>query len=329
MRVTYRDGAKNLYIYLEGGGACWSTLTCGCRLNGTCHGGTARHLSRPPVADSVAGWRDPTDPTNPIDASYNLVEVPYCTGDAFTGNRIVNYGTARRPILLRHFGYHDLTLALAETQRRFPMPDKVVFMGSSAGALGVTYNVDQVRHFYPDEPLYVISDSGTPFMKPHVWKKHMASILKTWGTDLTLPPELRSLGANADFGDMLRYNAEKYPNHRFALLSSYRDKLMTGFALLLGSSYPLRAVRRTIIDAADHFFGPNQKAFYVAGLQHVFTFLPPDSVQSRGVTLGDWTRAMLNDDPAWDSIRPDLYGEAEPESLDEPQTAASLDTAAQ
>ena len=47
VNITSRVGAHKLYIYLQGGGACWDAFTCDCRRDGHCAGGFARTLTRP------------------------------------------------------------------------------------------------------------------------------------------------------------------------------------------------------------------------------------------------------------------------------------------
>ena len=71
--VNANSASKKLVIFLEGGGACFNTLTCAANPSsatfGTPSGGI---LNRADMANPVRDW--------------NFIDIPYCTGDVFAGN---------------------------------------------------------------------------------------------------------------------------------------------------------------------------------------------------------------------------------------------------
>src|ERR1700722_18815468 len=98
VNLTGKPGARAL-IYLEGGGACWSDVTCYTFMTAvnfsTGYGeanftaDTASELALP------GGFFDRTAAANPF-KDYDYVYVPYCTGDIHAGNNVYAYpsGTA-------------------------------------------------------------------------------------------------------------------------------------------------------------------------------------------------------------------------------------------
>lgn len=312
MRVVERPQAKNLFIFLNGGGACWDKKSCGCDTKGQCDGGLATAgLTRPSPSgygewDSGEGWRNSADPTNPIRQGYSVVEVPYCTGDVYIGNRTANYGSTSKEINVRHRGHHNMGITLKEIAKRFPSPEKIVFMGCSAGGIGVTYNVHQLKEVYPTTPSYVISDSGLPFKAPHIHANRLTEIFHSWGADKTVPTQDSGKDGIFDLGDMVRFNGEKHPEVRWGFISTYGDLTMTFFAHKVGSPNAGEAVLNNIIDVAENdLASPNSQVFYLEGTRHCFNGKSAGAVQSKGISFSQWTHAMIQDEANWHSIRPD------------------------
>ena len=116
-----------------------------------------------------------------------------------------------------------------------------------------------------------------------------------------------------DFGEVIKYNRDMYPDTRFGLISSYGDSVMSFFALSLGAKGASTLVRDTLIDVANNHVGPNApnaKVFYLDGSSHTNLGKKLSSVRSLGVGLDEWMAAMLSDDEAkgWNNVRPDLAG---------------------
>lgn len=300
VNITTRVGAQKLYIYMQGGGACWDAFTCDCRRDGHCAGGFARNLTRPNPELVHSGWSNPTVPFNPISLDYNIVEIPYCTGDLFIGNRLQEFGSAEHPSRLSQFGYHNMTVSLTLIKKLFPNPENIVLMGSSAGGLGAVFNLHQVKRFYPQQPVQIISDSGAPFKLPFVSSKGLQRLISSWGVLDNVPDDYGLISpGDLDFAGMLRYNSWRYPDHKYAFVSSYNDWVMTGFSMLLGAEFGFSTISRMIQDVAAHDLGEKQKVFYVSGDQHTFHNTPPSGVVAGHTHLGDWIGRMINNQPEW------------------------------
>ncbi len=307
--LMYRKGAKSLYLFLDGGGACWSKETC--------EKGTATHLTAetpyqgPYFKQSSAaqlGWFDLNNPNNPISNGFSLARVPYCTADVFMGNQTNDYGTPTNPNVFRHVGYRNLSLILAELGKRFPNPERILFMGTSAGGLGVTYNIHQLRSIYPHTKLFALNDGGIPFKTPHVASKKLELLNTMWGTQYTSPMHSHRGHAGENLAsDMVQYNQENFPDVAYGMIMAYKDWTMSLFARLLGAPNFTLAVHDDLIDLADGTFSQssNYKVFYLQDFWHSYTLKNPATVVSQGVKFNDWVNAMLAESADWTNVRPD------------------------
>jgi hypothetical protein len=306
--VMYRRGARKLFLYLDGGGACWSKETC--------EKGTAAHLTATPYYEgpyfqqdpkNLEGWANFNNASNPV-GDYSLARVPYCTGDIWMGNQTVDYGTPAKPYVVRHVGYRNLSLILKEIQKRFPDPDAIVFMGTSAGGLGVTFNLHQLRNAYPNNKVYVINDGGLPFKTPYVSAKGLGQLYKSWGTNITspIPPAVLGTGENLATA-IIDYNQKTFSDVPYGFVAAYKDWTMSFFARMLGAPNFTSAVRETMLALADGEFthAPNYKVFYIEDFWHGYAAKDPGKVVSKGVKLSDWVTSMINDANTWDNVRPD------------------------
>lgn len=305
INLIEREGAEKLFVFLQGGGACWSKTTCGCLdRTQTCAGISTIYLRRPPIDGVKAVWADPS--LGPIGEDFNVIEIPYCTGDAHTGSRLFNYGTAARPLLVHHWGYENVRLSLEEAKRRFPYPRDVVVLGVSAGGLGLIYNFSLIKKIYPHANLYLIADSGAPWQSPYVAPDRMREVLANWRTIKSSSRTANQTFEQMDFGEMIRYNASHFQSDRFALISSYHDVVMASYLGLLGTSEPFDAMSRLLIQTADMDLAsnPRHRVFLVRGIRHRMTREPLIRTVSKGITLEQWITDMLDENPNWTSVTP-------------------------
>lgn len=303
--LTARKNAEHALIFLNGGGACWS--------KGSCNSGFALKLTH---ADPNNDWEGGTgiqnasDEANPFRENYNIIHVPYCTGDVFTGNKKTNYGTESRPYVINHHGYENVLLAMDKAKSLLGTPKKVVFLGQSAGGIGVYYHLHNLNRFFPDSRKYVISDAGTPFKPPHLPQKSYDLLLNVWGAKSTLPPQVAEHAQPQNFGEIIDYNTTVYPDIHFGLIQSYNDYTMTFFAQQLSASDFFNTVKKTMIDVADHYMKNkgNSKVYFIDHYQHVFTSSALHGTTSLGVSLDSWMQGMLDEKEGWQNVRPDLSG---------------------
>ena len=127
-RFWYYDSptSNNMVISFEGGGACWDYPTLQRAGRHPRRGAPERHPDRlhhavraeVRLADHQRrrSRAFPFRPKNNIVTNgWDMVYMPYCTGDVHVGNRVVTYTDptgANPPIVFRHNGYNNTVAAL-------------------------------------------------------------------------------------------------------------------------------------------------------------------------------------------------------------------------
>ena len=116
--ATYDQGSDELVIFLQGGGACWSTL---------CSATQSAETGIPQV-----GILDPDREDNPV-KSWNQVYLPYCDGGLHASDADNDYDGDGTPET-RQRGLHNLSASLDVAVNAFPSPSRILLTGASAGA---------------------------------------------------------------------------------------------------------------------------------------------------------------------------------------------------
>ncbi len=163
--------SNNLIVYFEGGGACWDTSNC---VYAPLFGGTySTH-----VGTTVEGLNDAggianfNNPDNPF-MEWNMVYIPYCTGDVHVGVNDYDYpdylGLHVLPEFnswtIRHRGKVNFRVVLKWIQNTFTTaPQKIFVAGSSAGAYGAGLNFADIVDAYPSSMAYCFPDAGNGIM---------------------------------------------------------------------------------------------------------------------------------------------------------------------
>lgn len=291
-RASIRDtGSENLLIYLQGGGACRTSL---------CAANTGAAGTIP-----VTGILNNTRTTNVV-ASWNVVYVPYCDGATFSGdnelqdttNAPAGSGTTRY-----HRGLRNLTAALDLAKAHYPNPKRILLAGSSAGGYGTIVGTAVVRFEYPSTPLIVFSDAGVVLASddPLV----LPEMLSEWKFDQFFPKSCTECTAN-DVAQVVAWGLRNDPSLRAVGFDSYNDAVLNYFfhnsspdtfknALVQQSGsvheeFPDR-FKRFLVNGGEHttLIGDKGDGTSLGGYQDVFD----------GISIEDWTKAFVDDTPDW------------------------------
>lgn len=229
--VNRAPNTSNTVIYMEGGGACWDYESC--------------------TGSSPLGARNPNGiPDNYLDISnpatslvspfvfrfnpwsqtkvqaWNLVYVPYCTGDLYTGDKVALYDSedGTDSIVWHHNGLRNTRAVLAWLKNNVPRPGQALMTGCSAGGGGSISNyahfredLDPTRSFMINDsgPIYPAPDGGNPAVFPSVPLQQQ--VRAAWGLDEGPSVELaaRLPGFNpGDLGTLNSALAARFPNDR-------------------------------------------------------------------------------------------------------------------
>lgn len=289
--------SKNLVVFLNGGGACWDYNTCAL-LNTSAHGpfGAAQfaQFTKQNLSDSIFS----TDPASPI-ADWNMVFIPYCTGDVHSGDNVVTYmGQNGATKKIFHKGHANILAFFKRLAATVPSPDNLIISGSSAGGFGAAINYDTARQFWPGGKGYLVDDSGPTLVGDAISPTLRMAWFTNWNTASSLGGLCPSCGD--DFSAFLPILASRYPNDRLALLSTEQDKVIRTYFGLTPDAFKtdLYALVAMRLDPLPRF-----KYFIETGETH--TMLGNISAHtSAGTPLGPWLKQLVTDDPQWKSVKP-------------------------
>jgi hypothetical protein len=233
-----RTSSPNLLFFFEGGGACWDHDTCSGRagvLGAANPNGipddhmtrfTARYVS--PIvngADPGLPLRSRTDlPTR----DWNIVYMPYCSGDVHIGNRQATYvdPTGQQPPLAwTHNGFNNTRAAAEHARVQFPSVQKLLVTGFSAGGTATSSAYYFVRTAIAPQRGYLLNDSGPVYPAPSADFNSRGlhdQIRESWNLDSVFR-NLPSGFDTGDFGSLNRVVSRTFPGDKLAYTAYTRD----------------------------------------------------------------------------------------------------------
>ena len=289
--VRLQEGAEDLMIYLEGGGACFNGATCA--TNPSSFG--EAEFSVLAAQRSEAGIFS-MGAENPV-GDWNMVYVPYCTGDIHGGNApntTVQGVTGTQQFV----GHQNVERALELLDDHFrDDPETVLLTGASAGGFGTLVNFTGVADRFAASEHVLLNDSGPIFFDDDVFSPLLGlGFNAQWNLAASFPADAAPLFTTDALPGVYAYLADRYPDARFGLASHLEDQVIRGFfsfgqadQTITGSEYAagLRDLRAQ---------APADWATYFAtGNDHVFIGLPNRYTgTSAGVALNDWVGDLID-----------------------------------
>jgi hypothetical protein len=218
--VNANSASKKLMVFLEGGGACFNSLTCGMNPSAasksTFTGGSAGIFNRADMANPVKDW--------------NFVDIPYCTGDVFAGNKadvtVPGVSGAQQFV-----GYTNVAAFLSHIVPTFPGVTQVLLTGVSAGGFGAAANYPQAARAFAPVPVTLLDDSGPSMQDPYVPRCLQQQWVTLWGFDKTV---LADCGSDCtdptNFSvDAAKHVAKAFPSAKLGLVEATADSVITFF----------------------------------------------------------------------------------------------------
>lgn len=323
-----RGTVNKLLVYYQGGGACWDYLTCEAIK-------TFKQTAGPGdnPANSTDGFADVGNPQNPF-RDWNVVFVPYCTGDVHWGDAtVVHEWPDLPPATIQHKGFVNAQVAEKWAREHFVNPDQVFVTGSSAGSYGAILNGVYLQEgVYPSTDFAVLGDAGNGVV-PQSFLEHQIS---KWGIANTLPkwiPALDKPVAELDASKLWAEAANFYPSNRFANYSTAYDGGnggQTGFYKVMLSpdsfvtwldwwtaSCDWNAGMRAQVTGAYALAPVNYRYYIGSGSRHTMWGYDKVYTDTTGgvPTIVSWVNAMLAGTPDWVNVEttdPGLLLEGDP-----------------
>lgn len=213
--VAIRDrGSKDLVLFLQGGGACWSEFCLA--------------VTKAPTSMPRPNILDPELEGNPF-AELNAVYFPYCDGSLFSGDNIVpedDPAKVEKGLTERIYrGLANLSAGLVVSKARFPDPERIVLSGSSAGGYGTIMAAFVVRYAYPDAELIIVNDAGVGVGKPGD-EAFIDTLLDEFDAGRFVPDDCTECFVNGHITPLIDYFLERDTNSRAAALTSWYDYII-------------------------------------------------------------------------------------------------------
>jgi hypothetical protein len=311
-KMSVRDtGSEDLFIFLQGGGACWSTF---------CFAINKAQDGIPPL-DIL----NPAKETNPL-AKVSTVYLPYCDGSLFVGDS-EHDDDGDGQIDRRQHGLQNLSAALDIAERTFPNPKRIILAGSSGGGYGTILAALLVRARYAKPEILVFNDAGVGLGKPGE-PAFLNQVLDEFNVRSILPKSCTDCVTNGHVTHLVDWELQHDPALKISVFSAYEDYVIsTLFLQIEPAAFRQALVTETSWLQSRH---PDRyRRFLVAGDVHTTLLggiegfigddptavtLPPgflektqnvklgglDTTQLRGITVGQWFKAMLEGSAGWD-----------------------------
>lgn len=289
-------GSQKLMIFFNGGGACWFGQQCDLNAKPTTHTPFAEmDQNYPAKKDGIFKFDREGNPFS----DYNIVFLPYCTGDVHIGGGAKTYtytndAGAEVAVEVRHAGYSNSKTVLDWTFDNFATPENVVVTGVSAGAIGASFYAGIVAEKYNGTPVVLLADAAGGYNSPNLsltfesWDT--ASILPNW------PVYEGETNKTLNFEDFYIAGATHADNLTIAQYNAANDETQKNFTLLLGDapdsfSIPQRILNHyaEIEDAVTTFYTytANGSTHTILSAPYFYTY------EVEGVKFSDWLAGLV------------------------------------
>jgi hypothetical protein len=294
--------SDNLLIFFNGGGACWFGQACDIERSPNIHVPFADEESNNPnLGDGIFALDNAQNPF----ADYDMVFLPYCTGDVFIGGGETVYtymaGDEEVSVTTFHNGFENSMTVLDWTTEAFATPARVFVAGSSAGAIGSSFYAGFVAEHYGDVPVVLLADAAGGYNSPD-----LADTFRAWDTASILPDWDVYAGETNDtltFEDFYIASANHNDNLTIAQYNTAYDETQVAFTTVLGDpvdsfTLPQRILHHyiEIESAVDTFY-----AYTAGGDVHTILRSPVFYTYSvEGVDFRDWVADLAQGNPVDD-----------------------------
>ena len=301
--VILNPDSDKVLIFLDGGGACFNQITCNANLDSYSEGDfNSRFQNESALIISTSA--------NNQFAGWNVVFVPYATGDVHSGANTMANVPNGGPSNQKMVGYNNVHVVFNELKTYFDNNSglsEIVLTGASAGGYGTLLNTIQLANIFgTTTPTTVINDSGPIFTDQDILTNCLATHwTNLWLLDQNMPTDLDTVVQNSynfNIQKIYDYLALKYPNFNFGLLSTYGDQVIRSFysfgkdncapvpsSLITGTEFKneLLDLKQNVLD--NH---SNWKVFYTNGTGHTFLGSSTLGQSVNGVTLNQWIQDL-------------------------------------
>jgi hypothetical protein len=327
--VNYSNQSDDLVFVLEPGGACWDFESCtgqaGIRGAANPNGIPDDHYELAPFISPFLQRNDVTTPTH----DFNMVYVPYCTGDVHTGNNVIEYDDPlgeQASVTFHHAGHDNMQKVISWVDGQFTHVPRMLVTGCSAGGAGSITNYYFIRNgITAAEQGYLIDDSGPIFPSDGFSGPLHTKIRASWNVDSILT-ELPAGFDPEDFGTINTALADEFPDDRLATTYFRRDMNFSlySYERFYGEPWPTKdevmemweSDTQRLLDVYGsrdnlYYYIPYWRALNDSHCTTLISF-PGSEIQDHDMDLDTWVKAFIDDERAVESaIEAPVPGEDE------------------
>jgi hypothetical protein len=321
--VNYSNKSDNLVVVLEPGGACWDYDSCtganGIRGAANIDGLPDDHYNLAPFISPFLNRFDDTAPTR----DWNMVYIPYCTGDVHTGNTVATYDAENgsASVTFHHEGHAAVEDVVTWIDQNFTHVPKMLVTGCSAGGVGSLVNYHFLRNgVHAAEKGYLLDDSGPVFPSSGYSKPLHDKIRSAWNLD-SLASQFPAGFTLDDMGTINTALADEFPDDRLATTFFRRDYNFSLYSYERFYSFPPKDQIMQMWDSDTQLLAqlyatrPNLRYFipYYRNINDshcttVITFAGSD-IEDHNMKLADWVTDLVNDKPVDSMMEAPVPGE--------------------
>jgi hypothetical protein len=320
--ANFSDKSDNLVVVFEPGGACWDYDSCtgknGIRGAANVDGLPDDHWT---FASIISPFLSRFAEENPS-RDWNMVYVPYCTGDVHTGNRVVTYTSTGSPdVTFHHQGHAAVQEVVKWLDGSFTHVPKLLVTGCSAGGVGALVNYRFLRNgIRAVQKSYLLDDSGPVFPSSGYSAPMHAMIRSAWDLD-SLAPQMPPGFVLDDMGSANTALADEFPGDRLATTFFRRDYNFSLYSYERFYNFPPKSEILSMWDSDTqllvqqydtrdnlYYFLPYFRDINDSHCTTVISFAGSD-IEERGMTLERWVDDFVNDRPIESMIEAPVPGE--------------------
>ena len=249
----------------------------------------------------MASSRAPTR-SNPV-ADWNMVYVPYCTGDVHAGSA----PNAQVPGVLgaqQFVGYTNIGQYFSRLVPTFPSVTRVLLAGESAGGFGAALDYVQVARAFGSVPVDLLDDSGPLMENPYLAPCLELEMSQLWGLSSNVIAQDCGADCNDPSNSLALYwqhLPKTYPSARFGFIDSTGDSVIAGFfgfgANDCAGYAPVGAAQyeAALLDMRSAVASnANAGSFLYAGIDHTTLVAAYTTRASAGVRFEYWVTTLVS-----------------------------------
>lgn len=304
--------SDELVIFFEGGGGCFNAATCGLFYASFANFGELAFDLIWQNTVLQGGLFDTDNPANPM-RDWNVVYVPYCTGDVHAGTAPDTsvpgfaFGAPQQFV-----GYSNMDQFLDRIAPTFADTSHVLVTGISAGGFGAAFNYDRIASdAFPNTTVTLLDDSGPPLTDPYLAPCLQEQWRELFNLDASLPEDCDGCFAPDGGGiyNLTHYLADKHADQTLGVITAEQDLIIRTFfgygiqnegglqcppgiiELPMNGGYFEDGIYalRSEVEGYD-----NWGTYILPGISHTYLSFPAYYNQDvNGILLVDWVANML------------------------------------